>query len=516
VTGASFLINRKESMKTNIEIPVADLKNVLPGLSKIVGRKSSLPVLSCVKVTHNPDQTVCIQANNLDQIVTVRLNKPVNGPPGELLVPLEELSAMAKKCAANDTIELSVDGKETFITYPAAGTRIKKPLTHVGLDEFPPETVVNTEPIRLDDAFKEALQHAFGCASVDQSRYVLNGACLDVGRKEAHYVVGTDGRHLFSANSFLFDIPQSVIVPQGKFLTWPGFIEDGPWTLRFQPPVKGETKNGDKPAWVRLDSDHWTYVSKPIEGEYPNWRQVVPGEASFKSHITLGEPGIKIILDALPLLPGQEDRDQPVSLEIKGEYLNLKAKGNAAEWTEIPIPAKVSGIPVNVTMNRTYLAKALKFGLAQVEIEDSVSPLVFSAKGKMLVVCPLGPPKPAKSTPAPSTPPPLNASAATTPQPAEPITTAKPERTNPVPENTMTAPQRGNLTGHSAETDANNSAIDEMIEQIGTVKTGLREVFDGLQETEKLLRKAQKEHKATEKEIGRARSALRSLQSVEI
>jgi DNA polymerase III sliding clamp (beta) subunit (PCNA family) len=164
------------AVKTNIEIRVSDLKTVLPGLSKIVCRKTGLPVLNCVKVTLNPDQTVCIQANNLEQIVTARLNKPFNGTPGELLVPLEELSSMAKKCAATDTIELSVDGKETFITYPAAGTRIKKPLTHIGLEEFPPETVVNTEPIKLDDAFKEALQQAFGCASVDQSRYVLNGA----------------------------------------------------------------------------------------------------------------------------------------------------------------------------------------------------------------------------------------------------------------------------------------------------------------------------------------------------
>jgi hypothetical protein len=328
--------------------------------------------------------------------------------------------------------------------------------------------------------------------------------------------VGTDGRHLFSANSFLFDIPQSIIVPQGKFLTWAGFIEDGPWTLRFQPPVKGATRNDDKPAWVRLDSDHWTYVSKPIEGQYPNWRQVVPGDASFKSHITLGEPGMKIILDALPLLPGQEDRDQPVSLEIKGDYLILKAKGSSAEWTEIPVPATVSGNPVSVSMNRTYLAKALKFGFAQVEIDDNLSPLVFRTKGKMLVVCPLGPPKARLGVPAPSTSPPETTSAAATPPPAEPSTTAEPERTNPVPENTMTAPQRGNLTGHSAEADTNNSAIDEMVEQLGTIKSDLRKIFDGLQETEKLLRKAQKEHKVTEKEIGKARSALRSLQSVEI
>jgi DNA polymerase III sliding clamp (beta) subunit (PCNA family) len=237
-----------------------------------------LPVLGCVKVTLNTDRTLRVQANNLEQIVTARLNKPFQGTPGKLLIQLEELASIARHCAANDTIELSVDGKETSIIYPAAGTRIKKLVAHLGLEEFPSEMVVNAEPIRLDDAFKEALQQAFDCASVDSSRYVLQGACLDVSKKEAHYAVGTDGRHLFSANSFLFDVPESIIVPPGKFLTWAGFMEDGPWTLRFLPGTKPETapKVAGKTAWVRLDSDHWTYVSKPIEGAYPNWKQVVP------------------------------------------------------------------------------------------------------------------------------------------------------------------------------------------------------------------------------------------------
>jgi DNA polymerase III sliding clamp (beta) subunit (PCNA family) len=401
--GALFCTKRKETMKTNIEIPVADLKTVLPGLSKIVSKKSALPVLACVKVTLGADHNLRIQANNLDQIVTARLNKPFQGTPGELLVPLEELTGMAKRCAATDTIELSVDGKETAITYPAAGTRIKKPVAHLGVEEFPSETVVITEPVRLDDAFKQSLRQAFDRASVNQSRYVLEGACLDVSNKEAHYVVGTDGRHLFSANSFLFDIPESVIVRSVKFLTWDGFIDDGPWTLRFLPGIKPKPKSQDagQSAWIRLDSDHWTYVSKPIEGNYPNWKQVVPPAAALKSHITLGEPGIKTILEALPLLPGLEDRDQPVCLEIKGEYLILKSKGSAKEWTEIPIPAKVSGLPVSISMNRTYLAKALKFGFVQIDIEDKTRPMVFTAKGKSMVVSPLGS-KPAEKAPATS------------------------------------------------------------------------------------------------------------------
>ena len=228
-------------MKTNIEIPVADLKSVLPGLAKVISRKTSLPVLGCVKVTLNTDRTLHIQANNLDQIVTARLDKSFNGTPGTLLVPLDELSSIAKKCAASDTIELSATAKDTFISYPAAGTVVKEPVEHLGVEEFPPATEVDTEPVKLDDAFKVALREALDCASEDQSRYVINGACLDVRGKEAHYVVGTNGHNLMAANSFLFDIPESAIVPPGKFLSWAGFTDDGPWSLRFQPSVKGKT-----------------------------------------------------------------------------------------------------------------------------------------------------------------------------------------------------------------------------------------------------------------------------------
>jgi DNA polymerase III sliding clamp (beta) subunit (PCNA family) len=479
-------------MKTNVEIPVADLKFVLPGLAKVVSKKTSLPVLSCVKVTLNPDRTLHIQANNLDQILTARLTKPFKGTPGTMLVPFEELTSIAKRCSANDTIELSTTGKETAIIYPAAGTRINKPLAHLGVHEFPPATEVNTEPVKLDDAFKEALHEALDCASEDQSRYVINGACLDVRSKEAHYVVGTNGHHLFSANSFLFDVPQSIIIPPGKFLTWPGFVDDGPWTLRFQPEVKGKGKArvNYRPAWVRLDSDHWTFVAKPIEGEYPNWKQVVPAADCIKSRITLAEPGIKIILDALPLLPGQDDRNQPVSLEIKGEYLTLKAKGSAKEWTEIPIPAKVSGLPVTVPLNRTYLAKALKFGCTEIGIEDKVSPVKFTTNGKTFVVCPLGDPD-AKKVPATSpVSPQENTSAPATPaatnQPVEQTasqpTPEPPTERNEMPRTARTTTSlepvaRGSLTNqaqHNGNGNGTNSPVKSLVDQVEGIKDNLR------------------------------------------
>jgi len=109
--------------------------------------------------------------------------------------------------------------------------------------------------------------------------------------------------------------------------------------------------------------------------------------------------------------PAKSKRRQPVSLEIKGDSLTLKAKGKN-DWTVIPIPAKVDGLPVCVSMNRTYLAKALKFGFAQIDIEDHVSPMVCSAKGKIMVICPLssGDKKAPAGPPIPPTSPPENVS----------------------------------------------------------------------------------------------------------
>jgi hypothetical protein len=84
-----------------------------------------------------------------------------------------------------------------------------------------------------------------------------------------------------------------------------------------------------------------------------------------------------------------------------------------------------------------------------------------------------------------------------------------------MPENgTLTAPQRGNLTAHNPEVET--SAIDAVMKQIDTMRTNLRGVLEDLNETEKLLRRAVKEQKASDKEINRARSALRSLQNVEL
>jgi hypothetical protein len=91
-------------------------------------------------------------------------------------------------------------------------------------------------------------------------------------------------------------------------------------------------------------------------------------------------------------------------------------------------------------------------------------------------------------------------------------------------ETNLTPPRRGNLQpnaeptngNHNGTNGQNGSALAAAITQVETVKTGLRDVIIELNATLDLLRAAEREKKASAKEVESVRATLRSLQKVAI
>src|SRR6266481_6097709 len=153
-------------MNAEIEIPIAQLKSVLPGLSKIVSRSSNLPVLQCVKVALSLDEkTIELQGHNLDEVATARLDNKANGLSGQVLVPLEMLSKIVKGCASDQSIRLLASKNETKIRYPVAGSFVDRALSHIPPAEWPEVKEISGEPTMLYGAFKVAIREALECAS---------------------------------------------------------------------------------------------------------------------------------------------------------------------------------------------------------------------------------------------------------------------------------------------------------------------------------------------------------------
>jgi hypothetical protein len=99
-------------MKFEIKIPVAELKTVLPGLSKIVPRSGGLPALWL----------------------------PGTSPSSaaELLVLFDELGKVIKGCTAGQSIRLLSDSKETRIAVALRGNFVEQTIPTIDVKEWPP------------------------------------------------------------------------------------------------------------------------------------------------------------------------------------------------------------------------------------------------------------------------------------------------------------------------------------------------------------------------------------------
>ena len=278
-----------------ITMPASELKPALAGLGKIIGRRQTLPVLGCVKIERTGTGHIEITGTDFDAAAVVQLATPDQGAPVTLLVPLEDLANVAKSCGREDALVLTRVAKDkAAIRFPVAGQILEHGCESLPVEEFPAIQEVSGPVVPLDAALRQSIHEALACASTDPTRLILNSVYLDVSKRGAHYVVGTDGQHLFSSNSFNLPLTESLIVPSHPFFGWKGFNEDGDWRLRVKKPEKKEDATG-----FEIASDHWRFIGKVREGNYPMWRQAVPGENGFATAIEIAPEGIENVITTI-------------------------------------------------------------------------------------------------------------------------------------------------------------------------------------------------------------------------
>jgi hypothetical protein len=132
-----LIIKTKGSiMKTQIHLPVAELKTILPGLSKVIPRAPSLPVLGCVRVERNETGQTTLQATNLEDYVKVRLTGG-EGDATALLVPWDALSKAIKGAAKDATLTLIQDNTVTKLRTYIGGNPIDQSVEAPEVQEWP-------------------------------------------------------------------------------------------------------------------------------------------------------------------------------------------------------------------------------------------------------------------------------------------------------------------------------------------------------------------------------------------
>jgi DNA polymerase III sliding clamp (beta) subunit (PCNA family) len=472
---------------SKIALPIAELKPALTGLGKVISKRPTLPVLNHIKIERSREGWIALTATDLDVFVTVRLEQPGHGEPIAMLVPYEQLLRTAKACSKNEDIFVGLGADNTGSIH-GIGTHISEvEFNALPVSEFPEMPRIQGESIPLPEILRSSIREALQCASSNEQRMILNGVCLDVTKPKAHYVVATDGSHLFSSNSFNLPLKESLVIPNHKFLGCPSFNTDGEWQLKVGASAK------DKRAPFQISSRRWTFTGWPREGVFPNWRQVVPDAKSAKITLTLEGP--EALITTIERMPSHDSINHTIGLEWKTGKLQLLGKGTTeADWMKVPVEAQGTGSDITIFLNRNFLIKALEFGLCAIELSEPTSPIRFISDGRQMIVMPVR----GQEAVAPK----AEAKNEAKTEPAANPPAAQPERT------TMPKPPQTNGT--------EKTSLETALEQVETVKGSYREAIRGLSDLTDTLKAIQKERKSTEKEVQTVRSTLRQLQSVKL
>jgi len=491
-----------------ITLPVAELKPALAGLSKVIAKRTTLPVLGCVRIERTKTGALELTGTDLDVSAIVTLPTPTQGEPTALLIPFEDLQNVTKSAGRDDALILTlIEKQRAAIKFPVGAQILEHRCESLPVEEFPPMAEFTGEPITLDEPLRRAIREAMECASTDESRLILNGAYLDTSKPKAHYVVGTDGRHLFSSNSFALPLKDSLIIPSHRFLEWKDFHGDGDWSLRVGQPEK------DAARQFELTSKHWRFIARSYDGNYPNWRAVQPAAGSAQATIDLDPEVIDGLRQSVTRLPNHETINFTIGLEIKDRRLSLLSKSAPEDqWNRLTLDCvKPLGRDVTIFVNRHLLIKALRFGMSKIEIIDALSPLRFSAGGRQMIVMPVRADAAPKPTPPPEPAAPEAAANQPEPEAPNPPPSADQPKETPMPEKT-----NGNQPVTPPAPSSDKPALETALAQLEVVRGDFRNAVVGLNKLGDLLRQVQRENKASEKDIQSVRATLRSLQTVRI
>lgn len=496
-------------MKNAIALPISELKPALTGLGKIIPKRVTLPVLGSVKIERNDAGWITLTGTDLDAWGTVRLEQPSAGEPATVLLPHQELVKISKNCGKDDTITVSAENTTGIIRYPVAGQQVEHRCEAFHPDEWPPAPEIKSKPAPVPDAVRSSILEAMECSSDDETRYILNGIYVDVSDAAGHHIVGTDGRHLYSSNSFKLPLKDGIVIPDTKFIRWNEFSADGDWHL--------STGKRDDHPYAKIATRRWTLTTKLIEGNYPNWRQVVPSEDAWKTRIQVEPEQLGQLCALVDRLPVHDQTNQGIGLAVEGTQFLLASRAPGSEqWTKVPVAeARVIGRPVKVILRRPHLTKALRFGLNTIHIIDELAPVKLSRDGREMIMMPLR--YDTTSLVAEKTAP---VASATGNEPAA-IPAAQQRKDEPMPRiNTPSAAApatNGNgSNGHSTEEEPEKPALELALNQIETIKGSLKTAKTGLNELTETLKQVQRDQRNSEKDVASVRQTLEKLQSVRL
>ncbi|HRZ39593.1 MAG TPA: DNA polymerase III subunit beta [Candidatus Omnitrophota bacterium] len=238
-------------------------------VQNVVSTKATLPILSNMLVETKRN---LIRLNTTDLDIGISCELPVETlEEGAITIPAKRFSDIAKELPSGEILIYAKKNQQIDIE----GQKCRFKLIGLPKEEFPkfPEFKNKEAIIIKQKDLKEMIRLTSFAVSHEESRYVLNGILMDV-KENTVCMVATDGRRLAKIEKQLQASSKtevSVIIPLKAIQEiYRNLGDEGQVSI-----VCGTNQ-------VLFDIEGVLVATRIIEGEFPNYKQVIPEAAPQK------------------------------------------------------------------------------------------------------------------------------------------------------------------------------------------------------------------------------------------
>jgi DNA polymerase-3 subunit beta len=361
----------------NLTIAKDQIIHGLQSVQNVVSTRTTLPILSNVLLRAENNRLV-LTATDLDVTISCTVEATVK-KEGATTIPVKKFFGIVRELGTPE-IEIEVDDRNACSI--RSGSSFYK-LNGLSADEFPPIQIA-AESRKIDlpqEKMRGMLKKTAFAISTDESRYVLNGIFISL-KDHKMTMVATDGRRLAMTDEEVeigdlgngeFIVPTKTVNELTRLLQEKGDLE-----IRFSENQAVFTLKDEKGFNIVI-------ISKLVEGNYPNYRQVIPGEA--KERVSLIREEFLVAVRRAEIMTS--DKSNSVKLSFSRNNLSITANSPEVGEARESIAINYKGKDIAIAFNPSYLIEplnALPNDEVFFELIDELSPGVLKINGPFLYV----------------------------------------------------------------------------------------------------------------------------------
>lgn len=342
-----------------LSVTQKDLNLGLQAVSRSLGVRSTLPVLSCV-LLQTEKGNLKLSTTNLEVGVVKLVSSKVT-QEGEVCVPaktlLEAVSSLPEGA-------LVIEKEEGSLKLSALN--FKASLNSLPPSEFPSIPMSGEGKLKISAGLlKEALPEITYASAVDEGRPVLTGVLFEV-KGESLELVATDGFRLAHKKvSLEGEKALRVIIPRRSLEEVARLIDE---ELSEDLDEKIEISTSENQNQIVFKIGRTLLSSRLIEGQFPAWEKIIPKE--FKLRAVLDRGDLTKALKLSSVFAKDSANITKISVEKEGVILSSETKELGSQETKMQ--AQTEGEDIDAAFNSRFLMEVLSsITTSQISIEFS-------------------------------------------------------------------------------------------------------------------------------------------------